>query len=157
MSADPIPADEPEGQLAKLARVLTADSGSREGNERRQQVIGALLGAAPADQAAAGPGPEGSGAASRALEAFAEHVRAELRRTGTARKVSVSMPADLTAAVQERVGPGRFSQYVTEAVARQLELDLLGELADLLEAEHGPVPEEHLAEARAAWPDGEQR
>jgi len=53
------------------------------------------------------------------------------------------------------VGRGEFSQYVTEAVARQLELDLLGELAALLHAEHGPVPQEYLAEAGAAWPDVE--
>ena len=80
---------------------------------------------------------------------------AELSYSGAARKVSVSMPEDLTAAVQERVGRGKFSQYVTEAVARKLELDLLGELSELLAAEHGPVPEEYLAEARAVWPEGE--
>ena len=79
----------------------------------------------------------------------------QVRPSGPARKVSVSMPEDLTAAVQRRVGRGKFSQYVTEAVARQLELDLLAELSDLLTAEHGPVPEEYVAEARAAWPDGE--
>ncbi len=65
------------------------------------------------------------------------------------------MPEDLTSAVQRRVGRGKFSQYVTEAVTRQLELDLLGELSELLVSEHGPVPEEHLAQARAAWPDDE--
>ena len=65
------------------------------------------------------------------------------------------MPEDLTAAVQQRVGRGKFSQYVTEAVTRQFELDLLGELSELLTAEHGSVPEEYLAEARAAWPDSE--
>jgi len=65
------------------------------------------------------------------------------------------MPEDLTAAVQERVGRGEFSQYVTEAVARQLELDLLAELSALLDAEHGPVSEEALAEARQAWPDAQ--
>jgi Arc/MetJ-type ribon-helix-helix transcriptional regulator len=80
---------------------------------------------------------------------------AQHKPAGMARKVSVSMPDDLTAAVQRRVGRGKFSQYVTEAVARQLELDLLAELSDLLTAEHGPVPEEYLAEARAAWPDSE--
>ena len=80
---------------------------------------------------------------------------AEIKYAGAARKVSVSMPEDLTAAVQQRVGRGKFSQYVTEAVARQLELDLLAELSELLAAEHGPVPEEYLAEARAAWPDSE--
>lgn len=76
-----------------------------------------------------------------------------LRPAGRARKVSVSMPEDLTAAVQRRVGRGAFSQYVTEAVTMQLELDLLRELSALLTAEHGEVPEELLAEARQAWPD----
>ncbi|MEV0089201.1 hypothetical protein [Saccharopolyspora sp. NPDC050642] len=78
-----------------------------------------------------------------------------VRSLGRARKVSVSMPEDLTSAVQHRVGRGAFSQYVTDAVAKQLELDLVAELAELLEAEHGPVPEEYLAEAGAAWPDVE--
>jgi Arc/MetJ-type ribon-helix-helix transcriptional regulator len=113
--------------------------------------------------------------ASPALEAFARHVVeavaalqmirtaspdiiadrivAEVKYSGAARKVSVSIPEDLTAAIQERVGRGKFSQYVTEAVSRQLERDLLAELSALLAAEHGPVPEEYLAEARAAWPD----
>jgi Arc/MetJ-type ribon-helix-helix transcriptional regulator len=80
-------------------------------------------------------------------------VPGRLRLVGRARKVSVSMPEDLTAAVQQRVGRGAFSQYVTEAVARQLELDLLAELAAVLEAEHGPVSDEALAEARRSWPD----
>jgi hypothetical protein len=89
-----------------------------------------------------------------------EHLREMLRHVrvksaGAARKVSISMPEDLTAAVQQRVGRGKFSQYVTEAVARQFELDLLAELSELLTSEHGPVPEEYLAEARAAWPDEE--
>ena len=79
----------------------------------------------------------------------------ELKHSAAARKVSVSMPEDLTAAVQRRVGPGKFSQYVTEAVTRQLQLDLIAELSGLLAAEHGPVPEDHLAEARAAWPEGD--
>jgi Arc/MetJ-type ribon-helix-helix transcriptional regulator len=78
----------------------------------------------------------------------------EVKPSGTARKVSVSMPEDLTTAVQRRAGRGKFSQYVTEAVTRQLELDLLAELSELLGSEHGPVPEGYLAEARAAWPDG---
>jgi hypothetical protein len=79
--------------------------------------------------------------------------RPEARYSAPARKVSVSMPEDLTAAVQRRAGRGKFSQYVTEAVSRQLELDLLTELSGLLCAEHGPVPPEYLTEARTAWPD----
>jgi Arc/MetJ-type ribon-helix-helix transcriptional regulator len=85
----------------------------------------------------------------------ANRVVAEVNYSGPAHKVSVSMPADLTAAVQQRVGRGKFSQYVAAAVSRQLELDMLAELSELLAAEHGPVPEEYLAEARAAWPDDE--
>jgi hypothetical protein len=65
------------------------------------------------------------------------------------------MPEDLTAAVQRRVGRGKFSQYVTEAVTRQLELDLLAELSELLSSEQGPVPEADMAEARAEWPGDE--
>jgi hypothetical protein len=90
-----------------------------------------------------------------APDVVASHVAAQITYSGTARKVSVSMPEDLTVAVQRRVGRGKFSQYVTEAVTRQFELDLLADLSELLAAEYGPVPEEYLAEARAAWPDGE--
>ncbi len=79
--------------------------------------------------------------------------RARVEPAGAARKVSVSLPEDLTSAVQRRVGPGKFSQYVTEAVTWQLELDLLAELSELLASEHGPVPVNYLAEARAAWPE----
>ncbi|GAA4138033.1 hypothetical protein [Actinomadura keratinilytica] len=75
------------------------------------------------------------------------------RSLGPARKVSVSLPEGLTEAVRQRVGKGEFSRYVAAAVARQLESDLLAELAAELEAEHGPIPEEFLAEARDAWPD----
>lgn len=78
-----------------------------------------------------------------------------LRSLGRAKKVSVSLPEGLTAVVQQRVGKGEFSHYVAEAVARQLELDLLAELVALLDAEHGPISEELLAEAGAAWPDVE--
>jgi Arc/MetJ-type ribon-helix-helix transcriptional regulator len=84
---------------------------------------------------------------------IADRIVTEVRYSGAARKVSVSMPEDLNVAVQQRVGRGKFSQYVTEAVTRQLERDLLAELSTSLAAEHGPVPEEHLTEARAAWPD----
>jgi hypothetical protein len=163
MSTDPSRAGGQEGHLPMLARILTAGSGSPEGSAQRQQALDALLSAPAASGPAAGgprspgqPAAEpGPGTASGALDAFAGHVRAELRRTGMARKVSVSMPADLMAAVQERAGRGRFSQYVSEAVARQLEADLLGDLSGLLAAEHGPVPGEYLAQALAAWPDGD--
>lgn len=97
------------------------------------------------------PSDEGKPTASELIERVEQF--GVVRTLGRAKKVSVSMPEDLTAAVQQRVGRGEFSQYVAEAVARQLELDLLNDLAATLEAEHGPVPEEFMAEAGAAWPD----
>jgi Arc/MetJ-type ribon-helix-helix transcriptional regulator len=115
------------------------------------QMIGTpelAAGLAPLLTAQGHPGPP-------APDIVTGRIVADIKYAGPAHKVSVSMPEDLTAAVQRRVGRGKFSQYVTEAVARQLELDLLAELSELLAAEHGPVPEEYLAEARAAWPDGE--
>jgi len=104
-----------------------------------------------AERADAGPEDEVTSPAEAAVRRQVE----QYRQAGTARKVSVSMPEELTAAVQQRVGRGKFSQYVTEAVARQLELDLLAELSELLTTEHGPVPDEYLDEAQAAWPSGE--
>ncbi|WP_039820504.1 hypothetical protein [Nocardiopsis halophila] len=79
----------------------------------------------------------------------------EEQKAGSApmRKVSVTLPAELTDAVQDRVGRGRFSSYVADAVARQLEHDLLIELADQMDKECGPVPEELVREAEAEWPD----
>jgi len=74
---------------------------------------------------------------------------------GRVRKVSVSMPEELAEAVRTRTGSGGFSRYVTEAVEREFRHDLLGELIEELEAEHGPVPEHLLEEARREWPDYE--
>lgn len=72
---------------------------------------------------------------------------------GKVRKVSVSMPEELTEAVRAKAGAGGFSRYVTEAVSREIRHDLLGELLDELEAEYGPVPEELVEQARREWPD----
>jgi Arc/MetJ-type ribon-helix-helix transcriptional regulator len=94
----------------------------------------------------------------KAAPEFAEAGRPEGAETfpgGRARKISVSMPEDISAAVQSRVGRGEFSRHVTEAVARQLEADLLAELVGLLDEEHGEVSEDLIAEAEGAWPDAE--
>src|SRR5580700_5821353 len=47
------------------------------------------------------------------------------RLHGKVRKVSVSMPEELTEAVRARTGTGGFSRYVTDAVQEQIRLDLL--------------------------------
>jgi hypothetical protein len=75
---------------------------------------------------------------------------------GKVRKVSVSMPEELTAAVRARTGAGGFSRYVTDAVEEQIRLDLLDDLIADFEAEHGPVPEELVQKAMREWPDYEE-
>jgi Arc/MetJ-type ribon-helix-helix transcriptional regulator len=155
MSADPVRTeDQTEGQDEHLQELM--------------RCVRALEESAPAEIAKLLASPGLTDYARRAVEAVAAlqmgahypdivagRIVAEVKYTGPARKVSVSMPEDLTTAVQQRVGRGKFSQYVTEAVTRQLEMDNLDELSALLTSEHGPVPEEYLAEARTAWPDGE--
>jgi Arc/MetJ-type ribon-helix-helix transcriptional regulator len=72
---------------------------------------------------------------------------------GKVDKVSVSMPVELIETVRARAGKGGFSHYVSEAVRHQVKRDLLDDLLAELEAEHGPVPEELLEQARREWPD----
>jgi Arc/MetJ-type ribon-helix-helix transcriptional regulator len=69
------------------------------------------------------------------------------------RKVSVSMPEELVDAVRARTGTGGFSRYVSEVVEREIRHELLGELIDEFEAEHGPIPEELVEQASREWPD----
>jgi hypothetical protein len=76
---------------------------------------------------------------------------------GKVEKVSVSMPADLIAAVRHRAGAGGFSRYVTEAVQSRSKHDLLGDLLNELEAEHGHVPTDIRDETRRLWPGSEAK
>ena len=75
---------------------------------------------------------------------------------GRVRKVSVSMPEELTEAVRARTGAGGFSRYVTDAVDREIKHDLLGDLLDELQARYGPVPPQVRAETRREWPGHEE-
>jgi hypothetical protein len=74
---------------------------------------------------------------------------------GRVQKVSVSMPEDLATAIRERIGPGGFSRYVSEAVERRLRHDRLGDLLDELDTEFGPVSPEILRWAERQWPDND--
>lgn len=67
-------------------------------------------------------------------------------------KLSVTIPADLADELRVRAGRGNVSAYVTQALARQLEHDRLGDLLSELADAHGPVTDEELARARAEWP-----
>jgi Arc/MetJ-type ribon-helix-helix transcriptional regulator len=78
------------------------------------------------------------------------------RLHGKVRKVSVSMPEELTEAVRARTGTGGFSRYVTDAVQEQIRLDLLDDLAAEFEAEYGPVDEKLVQQAMRQWPDYEE-
>lgn len=75
---------------------------------------------------------------------------------GKVKKVSVSMPEELTDAVRARTGAGGFSRYVTEAVSREMRHDLLGELIAELEAEFGQVPQDVREQTRREWPDADE-
>jgi Arc/MetJ-type ribon-helix-helix transcriptional regulator len=78
------------------------------------------------------------------------------RLHGKVRKVSVSMPEELTEVVRARTGTGGFSRYVTDAVQEQIRLDLLDDLAAEFEAEYGPVDEKLVQQAMRQWPDYEE-
>jgi hypothetical protein len=75
------------------------------------------------------------------------------RMHGKVKKVSVSMPEELTEAVRARTGTGGFSRYVTDAVQEQIRLDLLDDLIADFEAKYGPIPDELVEEAMREWPD----
>jgi hypothetical protein len=75
---------------------------------------------------------------------------------GRVQKVSVSMPEDLATAIRERIGPGGFSRYVTEAVERRFRHDRLGDLLDELDTEFGPVSPEIMQWAERQWPDNDE-
>lgn len=61
--------------------------------------------------------------------------------TSSVEKHSITMPAATSQGVRARAGSRGFSQYVAEAVARQLERDALDDILERMESEHGPVDE----------------
>src|ERR1700733_7637783 len=140
--------------LAELAKLLTSHGLGDDAREAIEAVVALQIAEKPhlASELVQLLASWHSGAEAHSPDIVVGSMVAQIKHAGAARKVSVSMPENLTAAVQHRVGRGKFSQYVTEAVSRQLEVDLLAELSELLASEHGPVPEEYLAESRAAWP-----
>ncbi|MFD8561221.1 CopG family transcriptional regulator [Streptosporangium canum] len=59
--------------------------------------------------------------------------------SGGTRKFSVTIPEELAATVQARIGSASFSAYVSKALARQVERDNLREIVAAAESQHGPV------------------
>ncbi|MEU8698679.1 hypothetical protein AB0C61_13555 [Streptomyces sp. NPDC048680] len=64
-----------------------------------------------------------------------------VRGTAT-KKYTVTLPEERAEEIRTEVGPGAFSAYVTRAIERQRE-------HDLLEGEYGPVTDADLAAAEA--------
>lgn len=72
--------------------------------------------------------------------------------SGSAARLSVSVPSALASAVRRRVGARGLSGFVTRAIAHELEREQLGEFLGELDRTLGPVPEEQLRKVRRAWP-----
>jgi len=68
---------------------------------------------------------------------------------GPVRPVSVSLHEGTIAALKARTGKRGMSAYVEALIQRQLERDLLRELIDDAEAEHGPVDQATVEAKRA--------
>ena len=69
--------------------------------------------------------------------------------TGVGRR-TVSLPQDVLAEVDSRVGARGFSPYVAEAVRRQLQHDKLGEFLDQAARSDGPISAAERSAARKA-------
>jgi Arc/MetJ-type ribon-helix-helix transcriptional regulator len=72
------------------------------------------------------------------------------------KKYKVTLPEELAEAIREKVGPGAFSAYVTEAVRRQFENDRLGELVDWMMEGQEPFTEAELAAGDAEFREFER-
>ena len=55
-------------------------------------------------------------------------------------KVSTTLTEELVVEAKTRVGERGFSRYLDAALARQLQVDRLGDLEQELELEFGPIP-----------------
>ena len=62
----------------------------------------------------------------------------------------------VAAAFADEISEGQGQYDVVAAIQRQVRHDLLGELLDELEAEHGPVPEAVREQTRQMWPNYEE-
>jgi Arc/MetJ family transcription regulator len=69
----------------------------------------------------------------------------------TVSKVSLSIDSHVLAEARQRAGHRELSAYVSEALARQLQHDRIGELLAEMEAHDGPIPTELMEEARQLW------
>jgi Arc/MetJ-type ribon-helix-helix transcriptional regulator len=69
------------------------------------------------------------------------------------KKITVTIPEELLEEVRADIDARGLSSYITEAVRAQRDRDLLGELVDWMEEEHGAVTEEEMSAAEAELDD----
>ncbi|MGV9382429.1 hypothetical protein ACWDRB_41915 [Nonomuraea sp. NPDC003707] len=96
-------------------------------------------------------------AASEAMPDCAESSRAALYIAhdvpGPKVKKAISMPEQLAAEIDARIGRGEFSAFMAKAAQHWLALMKTGEIVDEYERQHGPISEERLEQARRRWRD----
>ncbi|MEV0620417.1 hypothetical protein AB0I81_44345 [Nonomuraea sp. NPDC050404] len=68
-------------------------------------------------------------------------------------KKAITMPEELAAEIDARVGRGEFSAFMAGAAQHWLALMKTGEIVDDYERRHGPISEESLEQARRQWRD----
>jgi len=66
-------------------------------------------------------------------------------------KVSVTLPAGLLERIRQRVGARGLSGYVARALEEEERREALQAWLTSQDAEFGPIPDEVMAEIRAAW------
>jgi hypothetical protein len=66
-------------------------------------------------------------------------------------KLSIVVPRALATALRRHLGKRGVSSFAARALQHELEREKLTRYLDELDAEHGPVPEHLLDEARRAW------
>ncbi|MFI7700392.1 hypothetical protein [Nonomuraea sp. NPDC049480] len=68
-------------------------------------------------------------------------------------KKAITMPEQLAAEIDARIGRGEFSAFMATAAQHWLDLMKTGEIVDEYERQHGPISEERLEQARRRWRD----
>jgi hypothetical protein len=103
------------------------------------------------------PLPDASPGLSESVEDSAvEHALIDLL-AGPFDKVSITIPASLTAKVAARASDTNFSSYVSEVLAREERRRALIDFLDYMDEKYGPPSEEQLAEADRRWEEMWQR
>ena len=73
------------------------------------------------------------------------------------KKVSVTLDADVVAAIKTEVGEGGFSAYLNDALVRHRQHQRLRRLLRALDEEFGPVPDDVQQQVAREWNEAKRR